>query len=124
MTGIKALTIRQPRLFHFTCEHGHRALGRRGELRPIVEHPFLHIKVVWLTSEGSPDRDATGLGMHLTRCDRMQYRYVVTDLSTCRPWLTSPERDAAPPTAVADLEAFGDAEHWWITSEPTKARLG
>lgn len=112
------------RLFHFTCDHGYNAIASRGELRPIAEHPFLHVKVVWLTTEGQPDRQATGLGMTYTRCDRMKYRYVVTDLRTCHPWLGSPERGGAPPGAVEDLERFGDPEHWWITDEPTKARLG
>lgn len=111
------------RLFHFTCDHGHDALGNRGELRPIVEHPFLHIKVVWLTSDPWPDRESTGLGMTITRCDRMQYRYMVTDLSNCRRWLDSPERTGAPVDAVADLESYGDPEQWWIASEPVRARL-
>ena len=112
------------RLFHFTCEHGHRAIGARGELRPQVAHPMLGCAVVWLTDDPMPDREATGLTMRLTRCDRMAYRYVVTDLRTCRPWRDSPERDGAPVWAVADLERFGDPEHWWIASDPTPARLG
>lgn len=112
------------RLFHFTCDHGHDALGARGELRPIIEHPMLHIKVVWLTTEAMPDREATGLGMHYTRCDRMKYRYVVSDLRACRPWLGSADRESAPAAYVADLEEYGDPEHWWIASEPVKARLG
>ena len=116
--------MRRERLFHFTCDHGRAAIGVRGELRPQVEHPLLHVKVVWLTSEPMPDREATGLTMRLTRCDRMAYRYVVTDLRPCRPWLDSSERAGAPRGAVAVLEQFGDPEHWWVATEPVKARLG
>ena len=114
------------RLFHFTCEHGHQALGNRGFLVPQIEHPYLHIKVSWLTTEETPDRTRTGLGMTFTRCDRMQYRYVVSGLAVelCRPWPTSPERAGAQATAVWMLEEYGDPEHWWITDEPVPARLG
>lgn len=112
------------RLFHFTCDHGHDAIGKRGELRPMAEHPFLHVKVVWLTTESSPDPEQTGLTRRIAKCDRMKYRYVVSDVRACRPWLDSPERAAAPPGAVADLESYGDPEHWWIASDPVPARLG
>lgn len=112
------------RLFHFTCEHGHQALGRRGRLCAPMAHPLLGCNVVWLTTEGLPDREATGLGMNTITCDRMRYRYIVTDISQCRAWLGSPERDAAPSRHVRDLESFGDPEHWWITDAPVLARLG
>lgn len=49
---------------------------------------------------------------------------IVTDISQCRAWLGSPERDAAPSRHVRDLESFGDPEHWWITDAPVLARLG
>jgi hypothetical protein len=62
--------------------------------------------------------------MNITRCDRMAYRYIVSDIGRCTRWLDSPERAAAPSSSVADLEAFGDPEHWWIAAEPVKARLG
>lgn len=112
------------RLYHFTCDHGLSGIGRVGELRPMVEHPWLHCKVVWLTTEKRPDRFATGLTSNLLDCDRMAHRYVVRDLSRCRPWLTSPERAGARQDFVAELEQFGDPEHWWIASEPVEARIG
>jgi hypothetical protein len=112
------------RLFHFTCEHGREAIGRRGELRSRMRHPLLGCDVVWLTSESSPDRESTGLTMRTITCDRMQFRYVVGDAGKCRPWIGSRERDAAPAHHLADLERYGDPEHWWIASEPVKARLG
>lgn len=103
------------RLFHFTCSHGAAAIGARGELVPQTRHPMLGCSVIWLTTEGTPDREATGLTSRYTSCDRMAFRYVVTDLGRCRPWLTSPEREAVAPGVVADLEHYGAPEQWWIT---------
>jgi hypothetical protein len=79
--------------------------------------------VVWLTTEPWPDREKTGLGMSLTKCDRMTYRYRITDDTLCRPWLLSDERGSVAPDILHDLEDLGDPEHWWITPGPTPARL-
>jgi hypothetical protein len=89
----------------------------------MIRHPLLGCKVLWLTTEATPDRERTGLTMDRIACDRMEYRYVVSDLSRCRPWLTSPERAAASRRAVEDLESLGDPEHWWITDQPVRARF-
>lgn len=116
--------MKPERLFHFTCaDHGYRAIGKRGVLRPNW-HPFLQANLLWLTTEAAPDRESTGLGMSIARCDRMAYRYIVTDLDDCQPWIGSGWRSQAPRHAVADLEAFGDPEHWWVSSSPVVARLG
>lgn len=114
-------------LYHFTCKHSRKAIGTSNCLLiPQVRHPELGIKVLWLTTEAVPDREAAGLGSHYQTCDRMEFRYVVTDLSQCRRWLDSPERVFAPHDVVAELEAFergADAEHWWITSVPVRAKF-
>jgi len=111
-------------LYHFTCKHSKRDIGTSNCLLiPMIRHPFLGCKVLWLTSEAQADREATGLRMHHQRCDRMEFRYVVTDIDGCQPWLTSVERAAAPPSAVEDLESYGDAEHWWISDKPIRARF-
>jgi hypothetical protein len=110
-------------LYHFTCDHGHDALGACGMLESPVTHPFLGCRVIWLTSEALPDRETTGLGMNYTTCDRMKYRYIVLEPEKCHRWLGSVERFNAPVDAVADLECYGDPEHWWITDRPTKALL-
>lgn len=107
--------MKPERLYHFTCTHGQRRIGRVNCLLiPQIEHPLLGCKVTWLTTEAEPDREATGLGHHFTRCDRMEFRYIVTDLRDCRRWLTSFERKASPPGSLTDLESYGDPEHWWI----------
>jgi hypothetical protein len=111
-------------LYHFTCRHSKSDIGTSNcLLRPMIRHPLLGCKVLWLTTEATPDRERTGLTMNMVDCDRMKYRYVVTDLTGCRPWLGSPEREAASPRVIADVESFGDPEHWWITDRPIRARF-
>jgi hypothetical protein len=111
-------------LYHFTCRHSKSDIGTFNCLLiPQIRHPLLGCKVTWLTTEASPDRLAMGLTLDRINCDRMEYRYVVTDLTQCRPWIGSPERDAAAPRTVADLESLGDVEHWWIADQPVRARF-
>jgi hypothetical protein len=59
-------------------------------------------------------------------CDRMQFRYVVNDLSHCRAWLAAPERELMRCSnfeRLLDFEEPGDPEHWWIASQPVRARF-
>ena len=114
------------RLYHFTCSHSKRKIGTSNCLLiPQITHPLLGIKVSWLTTEAEPDREKTGLGNNtgLVPSDRMEFRYVVTDMANCRPWLDSVEREQAPPRVVADVESVGDPEHWWITDRPIRAKF-
>jgi len=111
-------------LYHFTCKHSKRDIGTSNcLLRPMLDHPLLGCKVLWLTTQACPDRDSTGLTSNYQRCDRMEFRYVVTNLDDCRPWLDSPERAAVPAGVLDVLESFGDCEHWWIASKPIRARF-
>jgi len=104
-------------LYHFTCRDSHRMIGRYN----CVLLPRSLWRVVWLTTEALPDFEATGLGSVTPKCDRTQFRYVVTDLTHCRPWLGSPERTALSADHLATLEGYGDPEHWWISAEPVRA---
>jgi hypothetical protein len=110
-------------LYHFTCIDGYRRIGRHNCLLiPQGPHPLLNnIRVIWLTTLPVPDQETTGLGRVRTTCDRMAFRYVVTDPRGCTPWLGSPERAAAPADSLEALESYGDPEHWWITSTPLRA---
>ena len=125
MIELSAVSVTKPDvLYHFTCKHSKADIGTSNcLLLPMIRHPLLGCKVLWLTTEPAPEREKTGLTMNHQRCDRMQYRYVVGDLSHCRAWIGSRERDQAPQAVVADLESFGDPEHWWIADAPVKARF-
>ena len=112
------------RLWHFTCaDHGRKGIGKRGMLLPNW-HAFLGASLLWLTTEKHPDRFASGLGQSVAKCDRMAYRYSITDTRDCEPWLASKARSKAPAEAVEALESYGDPEHWWIATVPVPARLG
>jgi hypothetical protein len=110
-------------LYHFTCAHGRREIGTSNCLLLPHYHPLLGCKVLWLTDQSVPDREKTGLTMKHQPCDRMQFRYVISDSAHCTGWLESLEREQAPAQAVADLESFGDPEHWWIAATPIRARF-
>ena len=111
-------------LYHFTCKHSKRQIGTSNCLLiPMIRHPLLGCKVTWLTTEAQPDPETTGLTRNHIECDRMAFRYIVTDLTDCHPWLGSMERAASRQRAVEDLESYGDPEHWWITDKPIHARF-
>ncbi len=111
------------RLWHFTCEHGRKAIGTRGILRPNV-HGFMPGlgAVVWLTTDGAPDRDDVGLTSTTLDCDRMAYRYrVTTERPPVVPWSTA--RTFVDPQVVVDLESYADPSTWWLATAPVEAVL-
>lgn len=114
------------RLFHFTCDHSYPRIGHRGwlfaQVRPtLFGVPLPDLRVVWLTSG---DFESTGMDRsEFTTCDRSAYRYIVTDTSTCEPWLDSEVRRRFPDAADL-LERVGDPARWWVSSEPVPVRLG
>ena len=111
-----------PQLYHFTCGHGHRQIGRYNCLIiPQVSHPVCGWSISWFTTEPVPDREATGLTAVETTCDRMAYRYVIAAGSPCRRWLGSQWRRETPGDFLRDLEDHGDPEHWWVTDVAVRA---
>lgn len=108
-------------LWHFTCGHGYRAIGKRGILKP-NPHPLLPElgPVVWLTVHPMPSRDAVGLSSRTLRCDRMAYRYRVR---LQQPVHWPDVRDRAKPEILRDLEAYGEPETWWLAFEPVAGVL-
>ena len=109
------------RLYHFTCRDGYKRIGRYNCV--LIPQRGLW-PFIWLTSEAEPDFQASGLhpyGRSTLKCDRTEYRYIITDTSMCRPWLGSADRLAVDPEFVTVLESYGDPEHWWIASEPVRA---
>lgn len=112
-------------LYHFTCAHGRKGIGTSNCLLLPHLHPWLGAKLIWLTSEASPDRRKTGLTMEHQPCDRMAFRYVVNELDNCRAWLDSPERATLDSKRLDEFEDGGEAspEEWWISSQPLRARF-
>lgn len=106
-----------PTLYHFTCAHGHQGIGASQRMEP-HRHPFMPGlgPLLWLSDLAEPpSRESLGLtAMHL-RCDRLAYRYVTQTRAAIR-W--GDIRRRAPAQVVADLEAFGLPEHWWVARRP------
>ena len=103
------------KMYHFTCGHGARKIGRYGILAP-RPHPIIGQRLVWFTDLPEPTRDQVGLTSTFLTCDRMSYRYHATDLETIVPWTTSPGRRDTHPEVVRAMEAFGEPEHWFIST--------
>lgn len=133
-----------PTLYHYTCGHGFKGIGRYGlvlpaaTLRPDVvgglepPHQLLAL-IAWFTDAETPDRDALGLTAGMIRCDRTTHRFRVLDdphtagiirwsefrgLFTDR--LAQVHDDA--PGWVADLERFGQPDLWWVSVQAVKVR--
>ena len=114
------MTEREHRiLFHYTCAHAANKIGRRGLLFPYPQ-PFAPEigPVVWLSDLAVPDRWALGLTSRYLSCDRTEYRYrVATKLAV--PY--SAMRGLIRPDVRADLEAFGQADRWWVSRHAVEA---
>jgi hypothetical protein len=112
-------------LYHFTCAHGRKDIGTSNCLLLPNLHPWLGVKLVWLTTEANPDRRKTGLTMEHQPCDRMAFRYVVSSMESCRTWLDSAERAKLDADQLDAFEDSGEAapDQWWISSQPLRARL-
>ena len=109
-------------LWHFTCEHGHAALGPAGIVKPAMlltpagtDVPMQGM-FAWYTDLENPDPLAVGLTSVTLRCNRMAHRYRVTDDADVLPWsdyakfLPELDRTLATPGAQPD--------HWWAASAP------
>lgn len=112
------------KIFHFTCDHAARGIGRRGELRPMPQ-PFLEMRpVVWLTDMATPDRAALGLTSNLLGCDRTAFRYIAAPTSTIVSWAEWKSDHQLDAGLVADLEHGRQPAAWFVSAHPVKARLG
>jgi hypothetical protein len=117
-----------PDLFHYTCHHGHAAIGDTGLLLPAIRlvrdgkrMPWTG-HVIWLTDLRIPIRDALGWTSNLIHCDRTTHRYQVTDDSDAYPWTMFARR--LPRTMRDAVEQTPGARpaHWWIATQPIPVR--
>ncbi len=106
-----------PTLYHFTCAHGHAGIRQTKILLPNM-HPYMRNlgPLLWLTDVADPPtRESVGLQSTWISCDRMTYRYIVR-CKAALPWHEI--RSRAPRAVVADLESFGQPDHWWVVRRP------
>lgn len=111
-----------PDLFHFTCDHGHQALGQQGEVKSglLLSERVRDIPVsqyAWFTDLRHPIPDALGLTRAHVPCDRTAYRYRVTDATNVYWWMEV--RQAFDRTWRQYLEGWGSRPaHWYVASLP------
>lgn len=116
-------------LWHYTCDHGRRAIGERGSLIPAAARPGVGnlspwtALLVWMTDLDVPVRDGLGLTSHTLTCDRTVYRYRVTDPADCLPWMVV--RHSLSPAYRDGVERAPGAlpRHWWVSPLPVPVVL-
>lgn len=109
------------RLYHYTCKHMARKIGKRGVLRPFRQPMLNGREVVWLTDMAAPDVRALGLTQTMLSCDRTSRRYV-TDSALPQRWLYSQIRHLTPQVQLDLLEFGRSPGRWWISTVPIKAK--
>lgn len=80
-------------------------------------------RLVWATSDPVPTRESLGLSSELLSCDRMSYRYRVTDTAGFVQWDVW-KRDRVHPLVSAQLEHGCVPESWWVSEGPVPVVLG
>lgn len=104
-------------LWHYTCHHRAKLIGRRGVLRPHL-HPLLDdIPVVWLTDLAVPDVDGLGLTSTTLRCDRTEVRYRVIE-GHAIPWREWRMTLRVDPVTISELTFGRRSRHWFVSTGP------
>lgn len=110
-------------LYHYACSHTVELLGSPARLLPAWEHApntrgLPHSRWLWLTDLATPDTWGLGLTGLITRCDRTEYRYEITEHGLVVPWTSV--RRSMPPEIREDLEGAPGAlpRHWFVTEDP------
>lgn len=110
------------KLYHYTCDHGAAGIGLIGTVQPRTCPWALELPpVVWLTDLARPDRDGLGLTSTLLTCDRLAYRYIVTDPTVAAPWAEVADRVLGDTPGRRIAEAYGCPEHWFVADVPVRA---
>lgn len=109
-------------LYHYTCDHGHQAIGAAGSILPgarLTDRPTpWPARFVWLTDLERPLRQALGLTSYVLSCDRTRFRYRATDTSMVAPWWAVARH--LPREVREELEGAVGARpaHWYVSAEP------
>jgi hypothetical protein len=118
-----------PTLYHFTCHHGHDALGDKGDVVPLEIHSPANVHLVpdeyrdmtrisWFTDLEIAFPEALGLTTRTIRCDRTLFRYRVVDTFGIVPWTLSVWRNGR----LRELEKADGAlpVHWYVAAVPVR----
>lgn len=111
-------------LYHFTCDHGHDALGDDGILLPLAtrldNNPVLFwpARFVWMTDLTLPNREGLGLTSHILRCDRTRFRYRVTDNRDIFRWSVAARGYTREQRDALEAEPGARPAHWYVSESP------
>lgn len=114
-------------LWHYTCRHTYEAIGESGLLLPACQlvdktlDDYWPALFVWLTDLGAPLRHALGLTSYIAKCNRIEYRYRVTDTSGVQPWVYM-RRHVSDPEAL-ELADGAKPRHWYVARAPVPVVL-
>lgn len=117
-------------LWHYTCDHGQKALSGRGLLLPPFDQQpdlvdevanadlVVLLSLIWMTDLPAPDRLGLGLTSYAITCNRTRYRYRVTDAADAVPYWAMAHSFGA--RFRADLESAPGARpsRWWTSTRP------
>lgn len=128
--------MRRTVLYHWTCDHGRRAIGDAGLVYPAIRVADKAVTAgsltwwvaaySWWTDIAVASDDARaqlGLTHRLVRHDRMAHRYRIdpADAALVKPWATV--RRHWPAAFADELESApgADPSHWWLAWQPARA---
>ena len=111
------------KLFHFTCDHGLRGLGRTGRVRPRLQ-PFVNLTLAWFTDLPDPEPEEVGLTSSTLSCNRLEYRYTVDDETDIVPWLDVVRTVPVDPAFWSTFHLPpAQPDHWFVSFVPVPVRL-
>ena len=114
-------------LYHYTCGHGFRKIGKVGLLMPANDlmNPTLAkdfnspvARYVWLTDLSVPIKDALGLTAEHIGCDRTVHRYRVTENAIAIRWFDLRKSFDASWRDLLESAPGARPAHWWVAQEP------
>src|SRR5262249_30866899 len=107
--------------YHFTCDdHGLPGILDTKTLLPCKHPYFPHLgPLTWLTDIAEPKTaEQLGLTSDRLKCNRREWRI---EIQTKAAVSCSSIRHRINPQVVADLELFGEPDHWWVVRRPLTA---
>jgi hypothetical protein len=114
-------------LYHYTCSHGHAALGEGhafvksiAQLKGPMGVRYWTGEFAWFTDMATPERDALGLTSRVLTCDRTRHRYRITDDRSVFRWLHPMIRSGLDREWIDELESAPGARprHWFVAVRP------
>jgi len=109
-------------LYHFTCTHAERKIGRAGGVLRPFPHALTPVPLIWMTDLAEPDVDRLGLTSYLITCDRTEVRYRIPHPDRVVPWIEWADERGVDAAARFALELDHDPLTWFVSERPQRTR--